>query len=153
MRYLLLLFIAVPIAEMWLLIKVGSWLGALPTIGLVLLTAVAGLALLRREGLSTLLRGNRKLESGQLPAQEMLEGLVLAVSGAMLLTPGFFTDFVGFLGLLPLTRRALVKRLLASGMVQQGGFQAFSFHSRRGGASDDIIEGEYWRKESQDRLR
>lgn len=113
MRFLLLIFVTVPIFEMWLLIKVGGQIGALPTIGLVFLTALVGLALLRQQGFATLLRGRQKLESGEIPAQEMAEGLVLAVSGALLLTPGFFTDAVGFAGLLPVTRRWLVRRLLA----------------------------------------
>ncbi len=148
MRYLLLLFIAVPVVEMWLLIEVGSVIGAFPTIGLVLLTAMIGLALLRREGLSTLMRGNSKLERGELPAQEMIEGLVLAVSGALLLTPGFFTDFVGFLGLIPFTRQWLVKRMIARGAVQ-----GFTYHERSSRRDSNVIEGEYWeRKRDDDQL-
>ena len=150
MRFLLLLFIVVPVVEMWLLIEVGSIIGAFPTIALVLLTAMIGLALLRREGLSTLMRGNRKLDRGELPAQEMLEGLVLAVSGALLLTPGFFTDFVGFLGLIPLTRQLLVKRLVARGMVQTFSWSGVRRPPYSSSRDDNVIEGEYRRRDDRD---
>ena len=85
MRFLLPLFIIIPIAEMWLLIKVGTKIGALPTVALVFLTAAIGLALLRQQGLDTLLRVNRRMEEGQIPAKEIFEGLLLAIGGALLL--------------------------------------------------------------------
>src|SRR5690606_19661020 len=103
-NYLFLLFVLTPIVEMWVLIKVGGVIGALPTIGLVLLTAVIGLALLRMQGFATLLRARQKMEEGQLPAKELVEGIFLAVGGALLLTPGFVTDALGFACLLPGTR-------------------------------------------------
>ncbi|MFQ3324128.1 MAG: UPF0716 protein FxsA [Pseudomonadales bacterium] len=84
---LLILFVVTPIFEMLLLIEVGSKIGALNTVGLVLLTAMIGLALLRKQGLDTLLRANQKINSGEVPAQEMAEGLALAAGGALLLTP------------------------------------------------------------------
>ena len=108
----LLLFILIPILEMWLLIQVGSHIGALATIGLVLLTAMIGLALLRQQGFATLLRANQKMEAGQLPAQEIVDGLFLAVGGALLLTPGFFTDAIGFICLIPGLRKLLLGRLV-----------------------------------------
>ncbi len=97
---------------MWVLIEVGQQIGALKTIGLVLLTAVIGVALLRQQGFSTLMRARQKMESGQLPAQEMGEGIFLAIGGALLLTPGFITDFVGFCCLLPGIRQVLIGFLL-----------------------------------------
>ena len=109
---LFLLFLTIPLVEVYLLIKVGGWIGALPTIGLVVFTAVLGAALLRIQGLETLQRFQMTLASGQIPAMEMLEGVVLAVSGALLLTPGFLTDTLGFLGLVPPVRRWLVRRVL-----------------------------------------
>lgn len=115
MRALFLLFITVPIIEMWILIEVGSVIGALSTILLVFLTAAIGLMLLRQQGLSTLLRVNQRIEQGQLPASEIIEGVFLAVGGALLLTPGFVTDAIGFACLLPPTRK-----LMASGIVKQG---------------------------------
>ena len=119
---LFLFFITMPIVEMYLLIQVGGWIGALPTIGLVALTAVVGMTLLRQQGFATLLRGQQRMAEGQLPAQELMEGFALAVGGALLLTPGFVTDAVGFALLLPLTRRMLVGALVRRGVwqMQQG---------------------------------
>ena len=116
MRALLLLFVVMPIIEMWLLIQVGAEIGPLYTISLVLLTAVIGVQLLRQQGFATLWRGRRKLEEGQLPAQEIAEGIILAVSGALLLTPGFVTDAIGFAGLFP-PSRALLGQLLLSKLL------------------------------------
>ena len=96
MRFLFILFIAMPILEMLVLIKVGGLIGALPTVGLVLLTAVVGMSLLRQQGPSTLARAQDKMRHGGMPAKEMVEGIFLAVGGALLLTPGFITDFIGF---------------------------------------------------------
>ena len=144
MRFLLLIFIIVPIVEMWLLIQVGGFIGAVPTIAAVLLTAVIGLAMLRRQGLSTLLRVNQRMESGELPAQEMLEGIVLAVSGALLLTPGFFTDAIGFAGLTPVLRLWLVRRLVGRVNVFQGGVVGGAVY--REDKSHDTLEGEFWRE-------
>ena len=79
------LFIVMPIAELAVLIQVGSVIGVLNTVGLVFLTAVIGAWLLRQQGLATLLRANERLNSGELPAKEVAEGLILAVGGAMLL--------------------------------------------------------------------
>lgn len=98
-----------PILEMVVLIKVGGVIGALPTIGLVLLTATIGVALLRQQGLSTLARAQNKMREGQLPANEMVEGIFLAVGGALLLTPGFITDAIGFACLIPGIRQLLFK--------------------------------------------
>ena len=109
----LLVFFLTPIIEMYLLIEVGGYIGAWPTIGLVMITAVIGVALLRIQGLATLTRGVGRLNQGELPAREMVEGLLLAVAGALLLTPGFVTDFVGFLLLAPPTRLLIAERVLA----------------------------------------
>lgn len=152
MRYLLLLFIAMPIVEMWLLITVGREIGALPTIGLVLLTAVAGLSLLRQQGFATLFRARSKLDAGELPAMEMAEGLILAVCGALLLTPGFVTDVIGFAGLFPPLRRRCVL-----GMVARMEVVSYSNQQtcRSGGshppeADGEVVEGEFW-QENDDR--
>lgn len=141
-RFLLIPFILLPLFELWLLIQVGSRIGALTTIGLCLLTAAIGVALLRQQGMSTLLRADRRMASGEVPAVEILEGFLLAVGGALLLTPGFFTDALGLLCLLPFTRRALVARLLRSGRWPRppGGPGASG-----DGVAGHIIEGEYRR--------
>ena len=147
MRFLLLIFIIVPIVEMWLLIQVGGVIGAVPTIAAVLLTAVIGLAMLRRQGLSTLLRVNQRMESGELPAQEMLEGIVLAVSGALLLTPGFFTDVIGFAGLTPVLRQWLVRRLVGRVAMFQGGVVGGAGFRQE--IKGNTLEGEYWNEDGQ----
>lgn len=108
----LLLFIAVPIVEMWILIQVGGEIGALPTIGLVVLTAMIGLSLLKRQGLSTLMSARAKMDQGRIPAGELVSGVMLAVGGALLLTPGFVTDVVGFLLLIPATRRWVLRQII-----------------------------------------
>ena len=139
MRFFLLLFIVLPLAELWLLIKVGTLVGALPTVTLVVLTALVGMVLLRHQGLATLTRGRQRLEAGELPAEEMLEAMVLALSGVLLIAPGFVTDTLGLLGLLPPLRRwlvaALVPRMVVSGTV------------RRSGEAHHTLEGEYWRED------
>lgn len=117
----LLIFFLTPIAEMYLLIEVGGYIGAWPTIGLVMLTAVIGVTLLRIQGLATLTRGLRRLEGGRLPAQEVVEGLLLAVAGALLLTPGFVTDTVGFVLLIPGLRGRVAGMLLSRMQVSAGG--------------------------------
>lgn len=124
MRLLFLLFVIVPVLEMWLLIEVGSIIGAWKTITLVLLTAVIGAALLRSQGLDTLFRANQRLSSGQLPASELIEGIMLAVGGALLLTPGFVTDTIGFVCLVPITRRFLANYMLQSGSLHVMGSQS-----------------------------
>ena len=150
MRLVLLLFIILPIVEMWILIEVGQWIGAPLTIAAVLATALAGAALLRREGLSTLSRANERMSRGELPASEMLEGVALAIGGALLLTPGFVTDTVGFTCLLPFTRRAVVAWLLRNVPLQvmTAGSTTYTSYSQTDRSSrPDVIEGEYERKD------
>lgn len=147
MRWLLLLFIVIPIFELWLLIEIGSMIGPWPTIALVFATALGGVALLRREGLKTLLRGHRRLEEGQLPTVEMFEGLALAVSGALLLTPGFFTDALGLVGLVPWSRRWLIKRFLDKTDLVSIVFATPTATTNSGKRDEQVIEAEFWRDE------
>lgn len=112
-----ILFLVVPFIEIWLLIKVGGSIGTLPTIFLVVLTAVLGAFLLRQQGLATLARFQKSMQTGQLPATEILEGVVLLVGGVLLMTPGFFTDVMGFLCLFPLSRKLILKLLLSRSQV------------------------------------
>ena len=117
------LFLVIPIVEIYLLIEVGQEIGAPWTIFLVVLTAVMGVWLLRLQGLSTLRRAQRKLQENELPAGEILEGMGLVVAGALLLTPGFFTDSIGFFLLFPPTRIWLVGRIAARMIVSTPGGQ------------------------------
>ena len=98
---LLFIFILVPMIELAVLIKVGSHIGVLWTLALIFLTAIIGVTLLRAQGLATLMRAGQRLQEGQLPAQELAEGFLLALAGALLITPGFVTDAIGFTLLLP----------------------------------------------------
>ena len=108
----LIIFMLVPIVEMWILIEVGSSIGALPTVALVVLTATLGLSLLKRQGLSTLMSARRKMDEGSIPASELVSGVMIAVGGALLLTPGFVTDAIGFALLIPQTRQWLLLKLV-----------------------------------------
>ena len=137
MRYLLPTFIVLPILEMYVLIKVGGNLGALNTVLLVLLTALIGVALLRVQGFRTLMNAKNKLGMAQLPAEEIITGIFLAVGGALLLTPGFITDTFGFLCLVPFTRRILLKLFLNN----LSPFEVVN--ERKGEIKKDWIEGEF----------
>ncbi len=138
----LLLFIGVPVVEMYILIKVGGIIGALPTIALVVLTATVGLALLKHEGLATLGRVQAKLDAGQLPDIELLEGIMLLVGGALLLTPGFVTDAIGFTCILPGLRQPLA-RWLISRVGHRIKTRAHFQGQRRDSADEVVIEGEF----------
>ena len=116
-----LLFIIIPIIEIYLLIEVGSRIGALWTVTLVLATAVIGVNLLRYQGIATLGRAQRSMSQGAMPAMEMMEGICLAVGGALLITPGFMTDSIGFICLIPATRRALIRYIMANATMKMGG--------------------------------
>jgi len=137
-------FLIIPIIEVYILIQVGSVIGAGWTILLVVLTAVIGVKLLRQQGISTLMRANQAMSQGQIPAMEMMEGLLLAVGGALLITPGFFTDMIGFLCLLPFTRQLIIKRLLLNSSIQA----TYKAHSNAEPNTDKhTIEGEYRRED------
>lgn len=108
---LLLVFIIIPILEIYLLIKVGSIIGGLTTILLVILTAIIGTHLLRSQGIATLQKVQLSLQQGQMPTEALLEGIFIILGGALLLTPGFVTDTVGFICLIPILRQYLVSWL------------------------------------------
>ncbi len=114
---LLIALLSVPLAELYVLIEVGRSIGAGTTIALVILTAVLGAWLLRWQGLSTLARAQTSLNAGELPATELLEGVILLVTGLMLVTPGFITDALGFLLLLPAVRQRIARALAARMIV------------------------------------
>ena len=111
MARLLLLFIVVPALELALLIEVGSRIGTLATLAIIVVTGVLGAALARQQGLRTIGAIQAELAHGELPASAMLDGVIILVAGALLITPGILTDAVGFLCLAPVARNA-VKRAL-----------------------------------------
>lgn len=121
MRWALFFFIAVPLIEMLLLFEVSDQIGGLLTVFFVVMTAVIGVQVLKRQGFSTLTRANQRISSGELPAQEIVEGLLLAFAGALLLTPGFITDTIGFLCLTPPIRSLIAKKMIASGWLMMAG--------------------------------
>lgn len=149
-RSLFILFLLVPLIEIYFLIQVGSVIGAAWTVFLVVATAVIGAGLLRLQGFSTLQRAQHTMAQGQLPAVAMLEGVALLFSGALLLTPGFFTDAVGFALLVPMIRQGLIKRVFAKGAFQ---FHGHTMHSQNGYTESTIIEGEIVDDENDTRLK
>jgi UPF0716 protein FxsA len=108
---LVLLFLVVPFAELAVLIQVGDWLGLADTILLLIAISVAGAWLAKRAGVSVLVRMRQQLEMGRVPAAELVDGFLVLLAGALLLTPGFLTDCVALLLLLPPVR-ATVRRVL-----------------------------------------
>ena len=138
----LLLFVGIPLFELYWLIEVGSYLGAIPTIFLTVFTAVLGGLLVRMQGLATAMRVQKSLAMGEVPAIQMLEGAVLLACGFFLLLPGFFTDILGFLALVPAIRRWMVLAFLKRAQVLQPPRQP---PGDAGGDRPRIIEGEYHR--------
>lgn len=149
-RLLFILFLVVPLVEIYILIKVGGLIGAIPTIALVVFTAVLGALMLRWQGFTTLQRVRNMLARGEIPAIEMLEGVILLISGALLLTPGFFTDTLGFLCLVPPLRRGAITWLITRHVLGGRGPSRPPPDSRDQGPR--TIEGEFWR-EKGDRKR
>jgi UPF0716 protein FxsA len=105
--WILLAFIGVPLIEIALFIQVGGFIGLWPTIAIVIATAMVGTALIRHQGLNTLQRAQQEMDAQRLPVRELFDGVCLLFAGALLLTPGFLTDAVGFALLVPPLRRLL----------------------------------------------
>ena len=147
----LMLFFLTPIIEMYLLIEVAGYIDAWPTIGLVMLTAVVGVALLKRQGIATLTRGVQRAQQGQMPATEMAEGILLAVAGALLITPGFVTDFVGFTLLFPPSRVAIAKILMQRVAMSVTVMSPPYTRGADSAANDagNVLDGEFQRKKDE----
>jgi len=144
MRILQVLFLVVliiPFAEIYLLLQVGGIIGALPTIFLVVFTAALGAWLLRQQGFATFQRFQTSLAQGEIPAYEMIEGPIILLGGALLLTPGFITDILGFACLVPALRRKIAQYVLENHLLQAAG----NFQQARA-AEKNVLEGEF-RKE------
>ena len=123
---LLLVFVLIPVVELNVLIEVASSIGSWTTVGLVLFTAVVGVSLVRSQGLSTLMSVQQKLARGEAPGQEIVEGMMLAAAGVLLLIPGFVTDFIGLILLTPFTRApiaAFLYKRMQLRVVANGGFK------------------------------
>lgn len=142
MHLLFILFLLVPIIEITVLINVGGVIGIGWTVLLVVFTAVLGAWLVRSQGFSTLNSVRTQMAQGKVPAMEMAEGVAILVAGALLLTPGFVTDAIGFACLTPAIRRPLINKLIANGVFVAGGYSTHR-GTRPGRSSDSVIEGEY----------
>jgi UPF0716 protein FxsA len=140
-QILLLAFLTIPLAEIYVLLKVGGIVGLLPTVALVVFTAVLGAILVRAQGFSTIVRVHQSIEHGELPAMALLEGALILVAGALLLTPGFLTDTFGFACLIPPLRQRVIMWALTRGQ-----WRPPPTDSQRppGG---HVIEGEYRRED------
>lgn len=148
---LLLLFIVIPVVELWLLIKVGSMIGVVWTLALVLLTALIGSQLVRRQGLSVMQRIQAAQARGEAPALPVLNGAALLLAGLMLLTPGFVSDTLGFLLLVPKLRERIARGLLSRVVIMTPGGMGGAGRGGPFGQNDSSIEGEYKRKSESER--
>ena len=149
---LLLMFVSIPLVELYVLIKVGAEIGALSTIALCLFTAALGAFLIRVQGFSTLMKARADLEREEVPALAMIEGVFLVIAGLLLMTPGLVTDAFGFLCLIPPLRQAWARGFLErrSSRIHPGpGFQrgpAGPGHGQ-GQRTVHVIEGEFKRED------
>ena len=145
--WLFLIFVAIPIIEIALFIKIGGWLGFFPTLLIVIITAALGTYLLRSQATATFGNIRQSLETLQNPSEALAEGAMILFAGSLLLTPGFFTDFVGFLLLMPWFRGHLFQYLRSRIQMQTKKFSSGTKkpqnrYSKRERESM-IIEGEY----------
>ena len=138
MNTVLLLIIAIPAVEIFLMIKIGQNIGALSTIGLIFLTAVIGIYFAKLEGLSALRSGINNLYKNKIPIYEMMSGASIAFAALLLIIPGFITDFFGFLLLIPFTRRKIISLFLKKKRPVAG--------------KKDYIEGEILDRDKKDDL-
>lgn len=168
-RPLLLLFIVIPIIEISILMQVGEWLGAWPTVAIVIFTAWLGAKNVRQQGMATLQSVQTKMAQGQMPSEEIVVGVLILIAGVLLMTPGFVTDTFGLLLLVPAVRNALmstVQQQIKLKTVQSAsfshGFDTNNVYEHEGETSShnagelnqnkaprqgDIIDGDYERKE------
>jgi len=135
--WLLIAFIAVPIIEIALFIQIGGFLGLFPTLAIVVLTAFAGTYLVRTQGLSVLSQLQSRFREMNDPSEPLVHGAMILFSGALLLTPGFFTDFIGFLLLIPNVRAAIFQKVRERINMQKANFET------RFSSSQNVYEGEY----------
>ena len=134
MNTLLLIILFVPLIEIYLFIQIGGQIGAFYTILIILLTAVLGIFFARLQGISTLKSGVTQLYQNQIPIYEMMSGAALAFAALLLIIPGFATDLIGFLLIIPITRKII--------------FKFFSKKYTKQKVKDDLIEGEYEDKDN-----
>ncbi|MDP2901747.1 MAG: FxsA family protein [Methylovulum sp.] len=143
-QLLFLVLLIVPFAEIYLLLQVGGIIGAMPTIFLVVFTALLGTFLLKQQGLATFRRFQLSLAQGEVPAYEMIEGPIILLGGVLLLTPGFITDILGIICLIPPLRRKVAQYLIENHLVQT---VADGFQRSKANRADNVLEGEFHKEE------
>ncbi len=121
---LLILFVIVPVTELYILIEVGKKIGSLTTIGIIILTGIIGAYLVKGQGFMILKRIQNDLNEGIIPGDSLIQGAIILAGGIFLLTPGFVTDIIGFIFLIPVSRRVVKKYLLKwlKGKIKEGNF-------------------------------
>jgi len=119
MNSFFLLFIGVPALEVFLMIKIGGKIGALNTVSLILLTAITGIYFAKLEGIKTMRSGVMNLYQNKIPIYEMISGASIAIAALLLIIPGFFTDTIGFLLLIPFTRKILISFFVKKGKISK----------------------------------
>lgn len=144
--WLLVFFIAVPLIEIGLFIQVGGWLGLWPTLAIVVATAIAGTALVRSQGAQAMSQLRSSFNDLRDPTEPLAHGAMILFSGAMLLTPGFFTDAIGFALLIPGVRRLVMKQVRSR-------FEIHTVNTTQSWQAQDetIIEGTYTPEDSESR--
>lgn len=152
MRIFFVLFLLFPLAELYVLIKVGSSIGALATILLLVLSGIAGVLLLRLAGFATAWRARERLARGELPEREMLQGLMMAIGGGLLFLPGFISDVLALIVLFPPTRNFLFRQISRRIEAQVRRQRAFAddLQARSNPQRRNVIEGE-WERDDRDR--
>ena len=143
----LIIFVFIPLTELYVIIEVGDQIGAFATIWLVVLTAVIGGWLVRKQGMGILFRIRQQMDRGEAPAIEMLEGALLALMGILLLLPGFITDALGFLLLIPPLRRFLVLEFLKRSGTMTHADVTIVRKDSGSRKRIDVIEGEFRRED------
>ena len=119
MNTFFLIFIGLPALEIFLLIKIGGEIGALNTLALIFLTAIIGIYYARIQGIETLRSGLKNLYQNKLPIYELISGASIAFASILLIIPGFFTDVIGFLLLIPFSRRMIIKLFISKGKIEE----------------------------------
>ena len=147
---LFFIFTTVSLLEIFVLVKVGGLFGALPTILLVIVSALVGSALVKSQGLQLIQQVQKRMAAGEMPGQQLVEGFMLIITGVLLVTPGFVTDICGLLLLVPALRASIAKIIMAniklSPQTMSGGFGQQGFTQAN---DDSVIEGEFEYKEDK----
>jgi UPF0716 protein FxsA len=136
-RLLFVLFIIIPIIEIFVLMQVGAILGVWPTIAMVIFTAWLGAKYVRQQGISTLNSVQKKMAEGQMPSDEIVTALMLLVAGVLLVTPGFVTDFLGLSLLIPAVRHTIAGSVMSHISSNNTSEQGFQFHSHSHGQNQN----------------